>query len=444
MAERSEDGLALEFVRQHRHRLRFDHTSQRWHVWDGTRWKLDGTNQAFDWARSVTREFRYSQENDLLQLAKMAVAAAVERGARADQQVAVTHEAWDSDRWRLGTQEDEIDLTTGDTNRPMPRHMITRSAQVCAVARMPAPLWDGFMWDTFGGDIDLIDFMHRWFGYCLSGDVSAEMFAFLYGTGGNGKGVLVHTVSTIAGEYALRVPAEMFMQRRFAEHPTEIAQLMGRRMVIASEVPDGAAFNLSRIKELTGNEGTLSARFMRGNYFEFKPTHKITLVGNHKPRLDHADEAFRRRLILVPFTHTPAVPDPTLKERLVPEYPAILRRLIDGCAEVYDTLVNQKKPFRSLVPAAVSAASQSYLVEQDVVAAWLTECCEYDVTARSLTVKPAFLAHTVWCQDEGRTVTAVERTFGEEVVRASGTLGWDLRVQHGMKGKIIQGLRLRA
>src|ERR1700722_4692796 len=79
-------------------------------------------------------------------------------------------------------------------------------------------------------------------------------------------------------------------------HPTEIAKLMGARLIVAQETQKGRRWDESKIKNLTGGD-KLSARFMRGDFFDFKPTHKLLISGNHKPSLRNVDEAIRRRFL---------------------------------------------------------------------------------------------------------------------------------------------------
>ena len=160
--------------------------------------------------------------------------------------------------------------------------------------------------------------------------VSEEKFVFIYGPGGNGKGTFLFTISAILNDYAARTPADTFMVRKHEAHPRRSPGWPGCVTVIATEIEEGRTFNVGRLKDFTGRDGKLMGRFMRQNTFEFTPQFKVTFVGNNQPRLTNVDDAMRRRTILIPFTQTPAAVGYTLKDRLVGEYPGILRWMIEG------------------------------------------------------------------------------------------------------------------
>ena len=119
---------------------------------------------------------------------------------------------------------------------------------------------------------------------------------------------------------------ETFIASNTEHHPTDLAKLQGARLVVAQETQKGRRWDETKIKALTGGD-KITARFMRQDFFDFVPTFKLFICGNHKPRLTSVDEAIRRRLLLVPFTcrYRPAERDPLLPEKLKAEWPAILR-----------------------------------------------------------------------------------------------------------------------
>ena len=436
----TEDGLALAFGAAHRDWLRFDHSLDRWFVRDTSVWRKDEMGWVRSWMHTMRRSLRDTTDKPPGAFFKMHTTFVVERAVRDGAPFSVTHDVWDRDPWLLGVPGGVIDLRTGDLLPADPTQMITKQARIApAPTGTPTPIWDGFLAEAMGGNQDLVAFIHHWFGYCLSGDMSWESIAFLHGVGGNGKGTAVKATTECAGDYAVRSPMETFMERKHPEHLTEIARLAGARMVTASEIADNAAFNLARLKEHSGNESKLPARFMNKDMFEFDPTHKLTLVGNHKPRLAHVDDAIRRRLKLVPFLHKPAALDPTLKDRLVVEYPGILRKLIEGCREVHQALQRGPGGLEALVPAAVTAASSDYFTEEDVIASWLRERCVFD-PAGQVGVGEAYVDHQTWAAAEGRAPFARQRKFSAAVMQADARCSLDRNNQ----GMVFEGIMLVA
>jgi len=164
------------------------------------------------------------------------------------------------------------------------------------------------------------------------------------------------------------------MASSWDRHPTELAQLRGARLVVASEIDQGQQWNEARLKTLTGGD-RISARFMRQDFFEFKPQFTLIIAGNHKPSIRTVDEALARRIHLVPFdVQIPKEErDPDLSERLKSEWPEILTWLIEGCLEW--------QKIGLAPPERVTQATADYLETEDVFASWLNECCERDPDA---------------------------------------------------------------
>ena len=95
---------------------------------------------------------------------------------------------------------------------------------------------------------------------------------------------------------------------------------MGARLVCAVETQQGRRWDEPKLKKLTGGD-SISARFMRADFFQFQPRFKLLIAGNHKPGLRSVDEAMRRRMNLVPFTEfiPPEERDPDLAKKLKAE-----------------------------------------------------------------------------------------------------------------------------
>jgi putative DNA primase/helicase len=370
-----------------------------------------------------------------VQVSKAATASAVERFARADRSFAVTSENWNADPYLLGTPSGVVDLRTGHLRPASPSDMITKITSVGpAPVGTRAPTWERFLNEATKGDLDLQRFLAQIAGYCLTGDVSEECLFFVHGNGGNGKGVFMKTLTAIIGNYATSTAIETFTQSRNDRHPTELASLAGARMVTASETDEGRSWAEARIKELTGNENPVSARFMRQDFFEFMPTFKIIIVGNHKPILNNVDDAARRRFNIIPFTNKPTTVDPHLKVNLVKEYPAILRWMIDGCLDW------QKN--RLVKPDVVIEATKEYFDSQDVFGQWIAECCEIHPGNKELFERSADLYESWVCYCDGHgEEPGKERDLGTKLTKID--VGKMKKRLLGVVTAIRTGIRLR-
>jgi putative DNA primase/helicase len=170
----------------------------------------------------------------------------------------------------------------------------------------------------------------------------------------------------IFGTYHTTAPIETFTLATSTQHPTELAGLMGARLVTAIETEEGRTWAESKLKSITGGD-EIAARFMRQDFFRFVPTFKLMIAGNHKPRLRSVDEAIRRRFHLIPFAVTipEADRDKDLSEKLKPEWSAILRWMVDGCLKWQEIGLSPQQ--------AVIDATAAYLETEDTIATWIEE-----------------------------------------------------------------------
>lgn len=364
----TEDSAALHFSERYRGTLLYCHTQKIWYAWDGVCWRRDDTGLIFEQTRQLVREVTADQSLTVQQKCnKTGFVAGVERFARSDREFAVEAKVWDAEPFLLGTPVGTVDLKTGEVLPPNPAHRITRITGCEPTNTSDCPLWLDFLWEATGGDTELIAFLQQWSGYCLTGATQEHALVFVHGGGGNGKSVFMNTVAGILGTYSTTAAMTTFTASRSEQHPTELARLAGARMVTASETEKGHAWAEARIKSITGGD-EIAARFMRQDFFQFKPQFKLIIVGNHKPVLHNVDDAARRRFNIVPFVHKPETPDPYLEQKLKCEWPAILRWMIEGCLSW--------QQHGLLRPASVKATTEEYFSDQDLMGQWLAEHCD--------------------------------------------------------------------
>lgn len=267
-------------------------------------------------------------------------------------------------------------------------------------------------------------------GLSAIGTILEQILLFAHGSGANGKSTIAETIMHALGRgdggYAISAPSEMLMVRKHTEHPAELAQLAGARLVICSELEDGARFAEARIKQLTGRD-SVNARFMRRDPFTFTPSHTMWLLGNHKPDAGVGGPAFWRRVQLIPFEHVvpPGKRDPHLGEKLEAEAPAILAWIARGAA---DYLAGGLR-----APRAVIDATQGYAHDQDTVARFVEERC---VLVAESDVTKLREAYERWCYEEGSPAVSARR-FTQELRR------FEVESVKGGKGRrIYRGISL--
>lgn len=449
----SQDALASDLgVRGFDNDARHVATWGKWLFWDGTRWEIDDrlghmtrtrefvrlrAAELTAWADRKAKTLTPDQaekvllwaEREARALRSQNTVAAVVSLARANPASVARADAFDGDLLLLGTPGGTVDLRTGALRPARRGDMITKlTACAPAVPGSHPTRWLTFLHEIFDGDRDVIAFVQRVAGYALTGLTTEHKLLFLYGTGRNGKSVFLNTLTHIWGDYARRAAAETFLDSHGQKHATGIAGLQGARLVVGSELPKGRSWDESVIKDLTGGD-RMSARFMRGDFFDFDPHLTLMIAGNNMPSFSGVDEAIRARVVLVPFfvTIPPERRDKGLSDKLRAEAPAILRWAIDGA------LAWQRQGLD--VPATVAAASEDYMSDEDTLGQFLADETELDPHAFT-TTSDLHQRFSLWCERQGLSPWT-QRTLHKEL-KTRGLM--EHRRNHG---RGFMGLRVK-
>lgn len=381
----TEYGNAQRLVDKFRDRMRFHASRGRWLHWGGNRWRVDeGSIEIAKLAKVIARSFWRDVPNaadrDILtrhanSSEKASGIEAMIKLARSEPGIAVDADELDCDPWAFNVKNGTVDLRTGRMTPHRPEDLITKVAPVVFDASAPCPLWDQFMAEIMAGNIEMIQYLQRLAGLFLTADISVQEFFILYGDGANGKNVFLDTLCGLMGNYASPAPDGLITVRKHNEHPTEIADLLGRRLVVASELEEDAKLKVALVKRLTGDV-TLKARFMKQDFFHFTRSHKLVAVTNSKPQITETTNAIWRRVRLIPFNVT--IPkekqDPRLTDKLKEEWPGILGWAIRGCLDW------QRGGMQT--PDQVIIASEAYQAEQDVLGDYVRDRLLSDPSCR--------------------------------------------------------------
>ncbi len=411
-------GNARRLVAAHGRDLRYSPAWATWFVWDGKRWARDDSLEVVRRAKAAVRQLYadamavadLDRRGPLVKHALRTESAARLMGmvtlAQSEPSIPVHPDQLDTDPWVLNVANGTLDLRTGQLRPHRRDEMLTKLAPVVYDSAAPSPAFTAFLDRIFAGNPDLITFVQRAAGYSLTGQTGERVFFILWGVGANGKSTLLEVLRTMLGDYAMRTPTETLLVKREGAIPNDVARLKGARFVTASEADEGKRLGEALIKDLTGNE-TISARFMRAEWFDFKPEFKLWLSTNHKPVIRGTDKAIWDRIRLVPFTvRIPdAEQDKQLGAKLRAELPGILRWVVDGC------LAWQRDGLG--MPAEVEEATAAYRAEMDLLAQFIEDACVVDAKA-STTAKYLHAAYQGWCEANGERALT-QKALGDKL-----------------------------
>jgi putative DNA primase/helicase len=408
-------GNSERFIAHHGDDVLYCYAWNRWLVWTGIRWERDDSGAVLRLAKSTVRRIYLEaadteDEKERKALADHARRSEAEARIRAmlelaKSEVPVYSEDLDVRPWLLNVQNGTVDLRRGALLPHRREDLITRIAPIAYDPEASAPTWGAFLERVLPGE-ELRAFVRRAVGYSASGDTSEQCMFINHGIGNNGKSTFVEALAAALGDYAMRAPTEMLMARRQGGIPNDVARLKGARFVSASESEEGRRLAESLVKDLTGQD-TITARFMRAEWFDFTPTHKLWLSTNHKPEIRGTDNAIWRRIRLIPWAVTvpPAERDRKLPAKLREELPGILAWVVQGCLEWRREGLQE--------PEQVRRATGEYRAEMDVLAGFLADCCVVD-SAAWVRFKDLYAVYQLWCEESGERSQSKQR-FGSQL-----------------------------
>ncbi len=455
-------GNARRLVRDHGRDLRHCHPWRKWLVWDERRWKLDDSGEParrakavvwamFDEAIVLIREAqaelksanddeekeraataKLKRANDLMKWAVKSESrerlAAVITVGESEPGVPILPADLDADRMLLNCANGTVDLRTGELREHRREDRLTALCPTAFDPDAKCPEWERALSNIFPatgdaaeepGNPQLIGFVQRLIGYCLTGSVDEQVLPILWGGGANGKTTVINAVAdTVGPDYIMRAPPGFLMLSKSERHPTELADLFGKRLVAMMESAEGRRLDEESAKALTGGD-RIRARRMREDFWEFAPTHKIIVCTNHRPKIRGTDHGIWRRLRLVPFTAqfwNPDEPakagedrpehlrqDKQLAAKLRAQAPGILAWLVRGC------LTWQREGLGNVED--VGTATADYRAEQDLLAAFLAECCLTGKSEYKVRSTPLYEAFRKWAEAGGERAVS-RRDFG--------------------------------
>jgi len=408
---------AERFVEKYRGKVLWCDDWNSWLIYKGGRWTKDRAVEIQKLAKEVILDFyrqasqMEEEDKERKQLVKHALKSETNRAIKsmlelAKSELAILPEDFDKDIYLLNFRNGTLNLKNLNFWEHRPEDLLTKQANANYDPDATCPKWLEFLKKIFNNNQELIEFVQKAVGYSLSGDTGEDCLFILYGTGQNGKTTFLKTLKEIWGDYAIDSPVEMLLLKDRDTVPNDIARLCGARLVMSIEAPEGRRLNEALIKKLTGRD-SITARFLRQEFFEFEPTFKLWLAVNHKPIVYENSMAFWRRVRLIPFTVQ------IRDEERIPNYERILLEERNGIINwaIEGFLKWQEEGLG--IPEEVRKATQDYRDEMDVLAEFISTMCIENPEIRS-TTKELYNAYCKWCEEVGEKPIS-NRVFGRRL-----------------------------
>jgi putative DNA primase/helicase len=424
--------------------VRYDHKRNRWLIWNKHYWRPDSTGDIYRKATEAARErLRRSADiqnaSEKTEVALWAIQSenrsrleAAVWAARNMHPIADDGEHWDDDLMLLGSLNGVVDLKTGNIRNGKPEDRITMNTGIAFDKDAKAPRFRLFVDEISSGDKQLSRWLQKVAGYSLTGSTIEQSAYFGVGPGRNGKGKFCEGIRAAIRDYYYDAPFSTFEMRYLASIPNDLAALEHKRFVTSSETNKGTRLNEKRLKAISHGD-PVTARFLHGEFFTFKPMAHIWLFVNHNPVVNDDSDGFWRGVSLIPLTQVfmGEKEDKKLGEKLLAEREGILAWLIEGC------LMYQEEGLEPR-PACVSMATEEYRTESNPLSGFYSDKCVENPQA-TVGGKPFYKAYVDFCKEAGikdRDVMG-NTAFGS-------TVGERFKKKHTASGVVYLGVGLKS
>ncbi len=389
--------------------------------WTGRLWLEDDEQRTMRWIQIAMRArreytFEYLKSNPNLynykdleshahKCCNMRSIRAVYEGIKC--LLAKSDDIFDTHKELLNVLTGVIDLKTGNVESHKRSKHITKLIPIMYDESANSELFDNFLKETFGND-NLINYIQRLCGYCITGETREQLIHFFEGNGANGKSTLLEIIQYVMNDYVEIIPSKVLLhtERRGGATP-EVAKLPHKRLVCCSELNCTDILNEGKIKIMSSGE-TLPARDLFSSAFTFAPEFKCIIDTNYLPRIMGTDNGIWRRVRVVPFKHT--VPkdkiNPNLLEELKQHRVAILNWLIEGAKAYYKYGLDIESC------PEVKKATKKYRSEQDTLSSFI-DACIIECENSSVNAREVYDHYIRFC-DDNLLIPMSETKFGKD------------------------------
>ena len=292
-------------------------------------------------------------------------------------------------------------------------------------------LWLDALDTIFCQNQELIDYVQQIVGMAAIGRVYLESLIIAYGEGRNGKSTFWNAVARVLGTYSGNMSADTLTVGCKRNVKPELAEVKGKRLIIAAELEEGMRLNTSVVKQMCSTDEIFAEKKYK-DPFSFTPSHTLVLYTNHLPRVGANDPGTWRRLIVIPF-NAKIEGSGDIKnyaDYLVSEAaPSIMAWIIEGAKKAIS------RNFHIPAPVCVEDAIKSYREDNDWLGHFLGECCEVDKAYREKSGE-LYQEYRSYCMRTGEYARSTADFYN-----ALELAGFSRRKSKA--GMIVYGLRLK-
>lgn len=256
-----------------------------------------------------------------------------------------------------------------------PFDLITKITE-CSPGDDGMDIWLEALETFFCGDQELIEYVQKVIGLAAIGKVYEEFIIIAYGDGANGKSTFWNTIARVLGTYSGKISSDILTMGNKVNAQPEMAELKGKRLIIASEMQEGVRLNTAMVKQLCSTDEIQACKKYK-DPFHFVPSHQVVLYTNHLPKVGANDDGIWRRLKVIPF-NAKIKGNSDIKNYADYLYEkagsAIMKWIIEGAEKVSQSnhKVNDPKCVRDAVAA--------YREDNDWLGHFIADCCEVDAS----------------------------------------------------------------
>lgn len=381
----NDTGNAHRFCDKYSGEVKYNVDNKMWMIWNGCNWQFDMFGNVKNLAEILIEEmkdecFRLTDLDEQKRRLKNVDRLLNKNGkdnmlseAQHLSMIPVCNDMFDKNDYYFNCNNGVINLKTGVLLEHNKNLLLNKISSANLVHKKPVKFL-AFLDDIFEHNTELIHYLHKAFGYSLTGSCEEQCMFILQGDGNDGKSLLLQIIQEVIGDYSATSNPDLLLDKKYqSTNLSEVARLKGIRFCVVNELKMGDKLNESSVKDITSGNNKIVARFLYGNEFEFLPKMKIWLATNYEPKIIGTDKGIWRRMVLIPCKRSLKEDevDKKLIFKLREEKDEILNWLVEGC------LLWQKEGLQ--MPQCLKDSLYNYKTDMDLVQRWLNEYCDFGI-----------------------------------------------------------------